>query len=112
MFERSDVPTADVTEVPDGATLIDVREPDEWTAGHAPSALHIPLGDVVTRFDDFAGADAPVYVVCRVGGRSGQAVQYLVGRGVEAVNVTGGMQSWAAAGKPMVSENGGPAQVI
>jgi rhodanese-related sulfurtransferase len=112
VFERSGVPTIDVTALPEGATLIDVREDDEWTAGHAPSASHIALGEVVARFEEITAAAAPVYVVCRVGGRSGQAVQYLVGKGVEAVNVAGGMQAWAAAGKPMVSENGGPAQVI
>ena len=112
MFERSGIPTIDVTALPEGATLVDVREHDEWTAGHAPSATHIALGEVVERFAEFTAAESPVYVICRAGGRSAQAVQYLAGNGVEAVNVAGGMQSWAAAGKPMVSENGGAAQVI
>jgi rhodanese-related sulfurtransferase len=112
VFERSTVPTTDVTALPEGATLVDVREHDEWTAGHAPSATHIPLGDVVARFGEISGAEAPVYVICRAGGRSAQAVQYLAGQGVEAVNVAGGMQAWAAAGKTMVSESGGAAQVI
>ena len=112
MFQNPGVPTVDVTALPEEATLIDVRELDEWTAGHAPSAVHIPLGEVVARFGEFALAEAPVYVVCRAGSRSGQAVQYLVGQGVEAVNVAGGMQAWAAAGKAMVSEGGGAAQVI
>jgi rhodanese-related sulfurtransferase len=106
------VPTIDVSGLPADALLIDVREDDEWTAGHAPGATHIAMGQVVARLDELVGRDAPLYVVCRVGGRSGQVVQYLVGNGVDAVNVAGGMQAWAAAGRPMVSENGSAAQVI
>jgi rhodanese-related sulfurtransferase len=106
------VPTIDVSGLPEDATLIDVREDDEWTAGHAPGATHIAMGQVVARLDELLAREAPLYVVCRVGGRSGQVVQYLVGNGVEAVNVAGGMQAWAAAGRPMISENGSAAQVI
>ena len=106
MFSRSSVPTVDVIALPEGAYLVDVREDDEWAAGHAPDAVHIPLGQVVAKADEIAAVDGDVYVVCRVGGRSGQAVEYLVGRGVTAVNVAGGMQAWAAAGKPMVTDSG------
>jgi len=106
------VPTIDVSGLPEDAPLIDVREDDEWTAGHAPGAVHIAMGQVVARLDELVAREAPLYVVCRVGGRSGQVVQYLVGNGVDAVNVSGGMQAWAAAGRPMVSENGAAAQVI
>lgn len=106
------LPTIDVSALPEGVTLIDVREDDEWTAGHAPAATHIAMGEVVSRLDELVALEAPLYVICRAGGRSGQVVQYLVGNGVDAVNVAGGMQSWAASGRPMVSENGGAAQVI
>ena len=58
-------------------------------------------------------ADGDVVVVCRSGGRSGQVVSYLVGRGWDNVrNLDGGMQSWAAANRDLVSENGQPARVL
>jgi rhodanese-related sulfurtransferase len=112
VFSREDVPTVEVTALPEGAYLVDVREHDEWTAGHAPGAVHIPLGEVVARAAEISAADGSVYVVCRAGGRSAQAVGFLVGNGVEAVNVAGGMQAWSAAGRPMVSESGDAPSVI
>ncbi|NYI05370.1 rhodanese-like domain-containing protein [Allostreptomyces psammosilenae] len=99
------VPTTDVSAVPADAVLVDVREPDEWAAGHAPGALHIPMGELVGRLDELP-ADGPLYVVCRVGGRSAQVVRYLTQTGREAVNVDGGMLSWEAAGRPMESSDG------
>jgi rhodanese-related sulfurtransferase len=93
------------TAVPDGAYLLDVREPAEWVAGHAPEATHVPLGQLVARLDEIP-ADAEVVVVCRSGGRSAQATAYLNQVGRRAVNLDGGMQAWAAAGRPMVSETG------
>ncbi|MEW9530868.1 rhodanese-like domain-containing protein [Microbispora sp. NPDC049125] len=93
--------------VPEDAYLLDVRELDEWRAGHAPEAVHIPLGDLQERVGELP-ADQPLYVVCRVGGRSAHAAMWLNHIGREAVNVDGGMQSWAAAGRPMVSETGEP----
>lgn len=39
-----ELPTTDVTDLPDDALVLDVREPDEWAAGHAPGAIHIPHG--------------------------------------------------------------------
>ncbi|MER6406104.1 rhodanese-like domain-containing protein [Streptomyces viridosporus] len=89
------------------AVLFDVREAPEWKAGHAPGAVHLPL----TRL--LAGAalppDAqgrPVVAICRSGRRSQQAAQLLTDRGVEAVDVTGGMTAWAEAGLPVVDERG------
>ncbi|GLW23968.1 MULTISPECIES: rhodanese-like domain-containing protein [Microbispora] len=92
--------------LPEGAYLLDVREDEEWRAGHAPEAVHIPLGELQARVDEVP-PDRPVYVVCRVGGRSAHAAMWLNHIGREAVNVDGGMMSWAAAGRPMVSETGG-----
>ncbi|MGH3515895.1 MAG: rhodanese-like domain-containing protein [Haloechinothrix sp.] len=86
--------------------LLDVREDDEWRAGHAPEALHIPLRDVPARMDELAEFpdDQPIYVVCRTGGRSAQATAFLNANGYEAVNVAGGMKSWQTEGRPMVGE--------
>lgn len=86
--------------------LLDVREDDEWRAGHAPQALHIPLRDVPARMDELAELpdDQPIYVVCRTGGRSMQATAFLNANGYEAVNVAGGMKSWETEGRPVVTE--------
>lgn len=98
-------PTVPVTALPDDAVVLDVREPDEWAAGHAPGAVHIPLGEVPARLDELPETDEPLPVVCRSGGRSQRAVQWLVQQGFEVVNVDGGMRAWGAAGKPLT---GGP----
>jgi rhodanese-related sulfurtransferase len=100
------VASAEVTaaSVPDGAWLLDVREDDEWAAGHAPGATHIPLGDLGTRATEVP-RDTTIYVICRSGGRSARATLALVGSGWDAVNVAGGMQDWAAAGRPMITDS-------
>jgi rhodanese-related sulfurtransferase len=99
-------------EVAPGAYVLDVREPDEWEAGHAPGAHHLPMMEVPARMAEIP-TDQEVVVVCRSGGRSGQVVSYLMGNGWDNVrNLDGGMQVWAAAGREVVSENGKPAQVL
>lgn len=105
MLGSQSVPQVPVTSVPADGWLLDVREPDEWVAGHAPEAVHIPLGDLGQRTAEIP-ADQTIYVICRSGNRSGRAAQALNGAGWTAVNVAGGMQDWAAAGLPMVSESG------
>jgi rhodanese-related sulfurtransferase len=105
----ADVPETPASDVPDDAVLVDVREDDEWQAGHAPGAQHIPLSQVPSRLGEFPEGD--VHVICRSGGRSGRAVAWLRENGVDAVNVGGGMQDWAAAGRPVVTDDGGPGRV-
>lgn len=105
MLGSQPVPEVPVTAIPMDGWLLDVREPDEWTAGHAPEATHIPLGDLGQRTSEIP-ADRTVYVICRSGHRSGMATQALNKAGWTAVNVAGGMQDWAAVGLPMVSESG------
>ncbi|MFJ6075779.1 rhodanese-like domain-containing protein [Streptomyces sp. NPDC093065] len=109
------MPTVGIDDLKDGDFLLDVREDDEWQAGHAAGALHIPLSEFVARYGELAEAapqDGRVHVLCRVGGRSAQATMYLVQRGVDAVNVDGGMQEWAAAGRPVVDDKGEPGHVL
>lgn len=96
--------------VDEGASLLDVREPDEWAAGHVPGAIHIPMGEVIDRVDRISGAGR-VVVVCRSGGRSARVAEYLLGIGVDAVNLEGGMQAWSARGLPMQSAGGVPPTV-
>lgn len=99
-------------EVDEGAYLLDVREDDEWAAGHAPGAHHIPMMDIPARLADVP-TTGDVVVACRSGGRSTQVVAYLMGNGWDNVrNLAGGMHRWAAAGRPMASEDGQPARVL
>jgi rhodanese-related sulfurtransferase len=108
---RSQLPAVDAAAVPADAILLDVREDDEWSAGHADGAVHIPMNEVVTRIAEVPEGGR-VHVVCRVGGRSAQVTQYLIGQGVDAVNVNGGMLDWAAAGRPLVDDNGAEGYVL
>jgi rhodanese-related sulfurtransferase len=102
------VPEISVQDLPADAVILDVREPEEWAAGHVEGATHVPLGEVPQRLGELPDAD-PLYVICRSGNRSGRAVAWLGQQGVETVNVAGGMRAWAAAGRPMVSDAGEPA---
>lgn len=90
-----------------GATLIDVRDSDEYAAGHVPGAQLMPLGVVPDRANELP-TDQPVYVICGSGGRSSQAAQYLTGAGVDARSVAGGTSAWASSGRPV--ETGAPSQ--
>lgn len=110
MFDAP-VPAVEVDSVPGDGYLLDVREHDEWQAGHAPGAVHIPLHELAQRAGEVP-SEHPVYVVCRSGGRSAQAVQALNDAGWRAANVTGGMQAWALVGREMTSENGADPQVV
>jgi rhodanese-related sulfurtransferase len=92
-------------DVPTGGYLLDVREDDEWVAGHAPDAVHVRLGELNVRSDEIP-RDQEVYVICRSGSRSAYATQALTGAGWNAINVADGMTGWAVAGRPMVSETG------
>ncbi len=102
MFAQRRVPTVDVLGVPTEAYLLDVREADEWAAGHAEWAVHLPMSQLAGRLDEVP-PDRQVHVVCHVGGRSAQVVAWLVAQGYDAVNVAGGMDAWAAAGRPIVT---------
>ena len=108
------IPTVSIDGVPDplpeGLSVLDVREQVEWDHEHIEGAVHVPLMDLPQRVGDVP--DGQVLVVCKVGGRSGQAVGWLAQQGYDVVNLDGGMLDWAAAGRPMVSETGQPPQVV
>jgi rhodanese-related sulfurtransferase len=105
------VPEVSVAQLPPDAALLDVRESDEWVAGHAPGATHLPMSELTGRMDDLPDGD-PLYVVCRSGGRSARVVAYLAGQGYPAVNVEGGMQAWAQQGRDVVADGGAAPQII
>lgn len=104
------VQQVEVSDVPvtfDGSVvLLDVRENDEWHRGHAAGALHIPMREVPARIGEI-DSGAQLFVVCHLGGRSLRVAQYLDQNGYAPVNVTGGMQAWADAGRPVVTDDGG-----
>ncbi|MER5220359.1 MULTISPECIES: rhodanese-like domain-containing protein [Streptomyces] len=109
------MPTVEVGDLADGAFLLDVREDDEWQAGHAAGALHIPISEFVARYGELTEAapqDGRIHVICRSGSRSAQVAMYLVQQGIDAVNVDGGMQVWAATGRPVVDDKGQPGFVL
>ena len=83
-----------------GATLIDVREQDEWDAGHAPTAQLLPMSALRDRIDELP-TDKQLLIVCHSGGRSMRVTDLLLKSGFDAVNVVGGMTAWAAAGGPV-----------
>ena len=101
------VPEVSVTDLPADAVVVDVREHDEWAAGHLDGAVHVPLSEVPGRLGELPEGD-PLYIMCRSGNRSGRAAAWLNAQGVESVNIAGGMLAWAAAGKPMTSSDGVP----
>lgn len=79
--------------------LIDVREVDEFAAGHVPGAVNIPMSTIGEHLDELP--DGAFDVICQVGGRSGRVVQALEARGYDATNVDGGTGEWVAAGYPV-----------
>jgi rhodanese-related sulfurtransferase len=106
------IPGVAPAEVDEGAHLLDVREDEEWVAGHAPGAHHMPMMEVPVRLAEVP-QDGDVVVVCRMGSRSGQVVAYLRQNGWDNVrNLEGGMEDWAAAGRELVSEDGQPPRVL
>jgi rhodanese-related sulfurtransferase len=98
------VPEIDVAELAraraDGAPLIDVREPDEYTAAHVPGATLIPLATVPDNLERVP-TDGTVYVICAKGGRSLRAAEFYRAQGIDAVNVAGGTTAWIEAGEPV-----------
>jgi hydroxyacylglutathione hydrolase len=85
-------------ERPATSLLIDVREPEEFAAGHVPGAVNVPQSDLASRLEELP-RDRTIYVVCQGGMRSARAAQFLrqVGFG-ELVNVSGGTNAWVGAG--------------
>lgn len=83
-----------------GAAAIDVREPEEYAAGHVPGAVNIPMGQLHRRLGELDRARRQV-VVCRSGNRSDAMTDVLLAHGFEASNMLGGTVAWARAGRPI-----------
>jgi rhodanese-related sulfurtransferase len=113
VYASQGLPEVPPAQVGDDAVLLDVREDDEWAAGHAPQARHLPMMEIPARMDEVP-RDRDVVVVCRVGSRSAQVVAYLIAQGWDRVaNLEGGMFAWQADGRPLVRDDGRqPATVL
>lgn len=88
-----------------GALAVDVREAEEWEAGHLDGAEWIPLGLLGGRIEELP-RDRPVVVVCRTGSRSGYVADALHGSGIDVRNLAGGLKAWTAAGLPLDPPDG------
>lgn len=85
-----------------GTPVIDVREPDEYAEGHVPGAPLIPLGTLEDRVGEVP-SEGEVLVICKLGGRSNKAAEFLRSQGVDAVNIAGGTMAWIEAGERVVT---------
>jgi rhodanese-related sulfurtransferase len=94
-----------------GALLVDVRENDEWQAGHAPEATHVPLSDLESRIIRVPRTQQLV-IICRSGRRSDFAAASLRQAGYDAYNFSGGMHAWQQAGGAVLTSTGQPGSVI
>jgi rhodanese-related sulfurtransferase len=107
------IPAIDVNTVaanPD-AFIVDIREYQEWAAGHVATAIHIPMGEIISRIDELP-IDRQIVCMCRSGNRSARVTSYLVRNGFDVVNLSGGAQRWLSHGHPLVSQFGHEGVVI
>ncbi|MFK3587932.1 rhodanese-like domain-containing protein [Lactobacillus sp. 23-2] len=77
------------------AKLIDVREEDEYAAGHIPASINIPLSKIESAQGEITDLDTPLFVYCRSGNRSGQAVAWLKQAGYSKVKNIGGIANYS-----------------
>ncbi|OGG61973.1 hypothetical protein A3C87_01835 [Candidatus Kaiserbacteria bacterium RIFCSPHIGHO2_02_FULL_49_34] len=86
----------------DAITLIDVRTPEEYSAGHIAGSRNIPLNLISGALAELKNNAGTVYVNCAAGGRSMQACEILTQNGIDAVNLVGGITAWASEGFEIV----------
>lgn len=87
-----------------GHRVVDVREVDEYVDGHVPGATLVVLGTVPDHVDEFRSPEGvTTYVICKAGGRSLKAAEFLAARGIHTVNVAGGTMAWVQSGRPVVA---------
>ncbi|MEQ1702646.1 MAG: rhodanese-like domain-containing protein [Ilumatobacteraceae bacterium] len=91
--------------------MLDVREYDEWMAGHAPDALHLSMSGLPDRLGEI-DRNRRIICVCRSGNRSARVTAWLRQQGYDATNLAGGMTAWASHGLPFVNHAGNPGVVI
>ena len=86
----------------DDAVVVDVRRPDEYTAGHVKDAIYITVDDVLGRIDELPD-DKDLLFICAMGVRSGLACEMAAAMGVDTerlYNIESGTDAWIQAGNP------------
>jgi rhodanese-related sulfurtransferase len=83
-----------------GETVVDVRNADEYSAGHVPNSVFMPLPTLPLRLSEL-DRHTPLYVICESGSRAFQACQFLQQHGYQAINVHGGMSAYRSVGLPV-----------
>jgi rhodanese-related sulfurtransferase len=91
--------------ISEGGVLVDVRTASEWNAGHAPTAMHIPLDQLDRKMSQLP-TGVPIVTVCKSGARSAAAARSLAAHGFEVSSVRGGMRSWQNAGGRVIAKSG------
>ena len=86
LFRRKDMSNEIQEYLKNGAIVLDVRTIEEWNAGHSESAKHITLTTIPLNVEEIKSWNKPVIAVCKSGGRSGQATQFLSNQGVDIIN--------------------------
>ena len=106
---RSLTPEDAAAAIDAGATVVDVRDADEYEAGHIAGATHIPFENLQA---EAAALDQGERLIlyCRTGDRSGAAVDAFAASGYDAVNIEGGLEAWAEAGQPLEPPDGSVAE--
>lgn len=94
----------ELSEVQDEIVLIDVRTPQEYQQGHIENSMNINIaGDSFKEEVQKLDKDQPVYVYCKVGGRSAKAASMLKEMGFEEVyDLEGGIRNWESSGMEIV----------
>ncbi len=88
-----------------GATVVDVRDEDEYAAGHVAGAASLPLPEVEARMQELP-KDQTVYLICQGGGRSGKAADLLSEAGFDVRSVAGGTSAWVDADGEVTTGSG------
>ncbi len=91
--------------------LLDVREPDEWQAGHMTGSYHIPMRELGARQAELP-QDRPILCICRSGNRSGTVTRSLAEAGYQVENLDGGLQQWESLGYDLETPDGDQGTVI
>jgi rhodanese-related sulfurtransferase len=88
-----EISVAGLSEILPNVTVVDVRELNEYVAGHVPNAIHIPLATIPLRYEELT-RDENLYLICEAGARSAQAGMFLEEQGFKTTNVVGGTGAW------------------
>ena len=86
LFKRKNMESEIKEYLENGAVILDVRTKMEWDEGHSDGAEHIVLNLIPLKLEEIKAFNKPVIAVCKSGGRSGQATQFLSSNGVDVIN--------------------------